>query len=102
MIQWIVFPWENPSEGFSRPAEAAAENAGVPLEKTFKQAGAEPQKNHRLPRKKAVFFCKNISNFPVTVRHPPNSAPDPHKFSATMATVPSRSPIFWGRDIFSL
>ena len=19
MIQWIVFPWENPSEGFSRP-----------------------------------------------------------------------------------
>ena len=29
MIQWIVFPWENPSEGFSRPAEAAAETRTV-------------------------------------------------------------------------
>ena len=32
MIQWIVFPWENPSEGFSRPAEAVAENS-VPARK---------------------------------------------------------------------
>ena len=39
MIQWIVFPWENPSEGVrvssghlrvaEAPTEAAAENAGV-------------------------------------------------------------------------
>ena len=56
MIQWIVFPWENPSEGVRvssghlREAEAPTEAAAENLPKASGSQKHRPRRQPRIPR----------------------------------------------------